>query len=589
MTSDVVLTAALRNNLLSLQKTQSAIDKTQISLSTGRKVNSALDGPQAFFASQALNNRASDLTRLLDGIGQSIQVIKAADNGVTALTSLVQQADSLASNAKDALAAGQAEAKVVGDQDLSGIDNIAALTGVAAGDTLTFFVTDENGDALNIGDYGNASGASSAITFAANQSIEEIIASINSIAAEATSGSGNADGAQVLEASLDEGGNLQIRTLNGGDFRVVFGTVLNTDGADLALASDLGFGNLARLVADGTANANANQVEFSALADVALRSYQLAYTDGSGNEQTALRSTLLSALHSTEDTATSLFQNIGNAATEDYQIGINGGTLEDIELFSGNGAATVTIQDFIDDINNNSNLNQFIEAEFDDATGVLSIRAISADVESIEIGVATGATLTANFGFGVNADLTAGNVANGEIETIRLASAAGELAQLESDYNRVRDQISELVTNGDTAYRGTNLLNGDNLLTNFNEDRSSSLTTNGQTFTADGLGLSAANFSRTSSVDETLSQTLSALESLRTFGSTLANDLAVIQTRETFTRGTISTLTEGADKLTIADQNEEGAKLLSLQTRQQLAVTALSLAAQSQQSILRLF
>ncbi len=83
MTSDVVLTAALRNNLLSLQNTQSVIDIAQNRLSTGRKVNSALDNPQSFFASQALNNRASDLTRLLDTIGQSIQVIKAADNGIT--------------------------------------------------------------------------------------------------------------------------------------------------------------------------------------------------------------------------------------------------------------------------------------------------------------------------------------------------------------------------------------------------------------------------------------------------------------------------------------------------------------------------
>ena len=78
MTSDVVLTAALRSNLLSLQNTQNNIDTAQFRLSTGRKVNSALDGPQAFFASQALNNRASDLTRLLDSIGQSIQTIQAA-------------------------------------------------------------------------------------------------------------------------------------------------------------------------------------------------------------------------------------------------------------------------------------------------------------------------------------------------------------------------------------------------------------------------------------------------------------------------------------------------------------------------------
>ena len=80
-----------------------------------------------------------------------------------------------------------------------------------------------------------------------------------------------------------------------------------------------------------------------------------------------------------------------------------------------------------------------------------------------------------------------------------------------------------------------------------------------------------------------------ALGLVRNFGSTLANDLSVIQARETFTKGIINTLTEGSDKLTVADQNEEGAKLLALQTRQSLGVTALSLASQSQQSILRLF
>ena len=76
---------------------------------------------------------------------------------------------------------------------------------------------------------------------------------------------------------------------------------------------------------------------------------------------------------------------------------------------------------------------------------------------------------------------------------------------------------------------------------------------------------------------------------MRSFGSTLANDLAVIQARQTFTSELVNTLTAGADALTVADQNEEGAKLLSLQTRQSLGVTSLSLASQSQQSILRLF
>ncbi len=590
MTSDVVLTAALRNNLLSLQNTQSLIDTTQFRLATGRKVSSALDGPQAFFASQALNNRASDLTRLLDGIGQSIQVIKAADNGVTALTTLVEQADSIAANAKDALASGQVEAKVVGNRDLRGIDDLTDLTGVtdAGTDVLTFSVTDENGVARNIGAYStaaNSATATSNVTIAGNLSSEELVAAINNIHLEATSASAIADGEQAFFAELDEGGNLSITALNGYNYRLQFATVAATDVADLALAADLGFGGIARTVADSSANANSNFVEFSAIADVALTSFAL-YDVTTTPDTLADGSDLLSNI--VDENGIALFANI-NAVADDYSIGVNGATAVPIELFSNNGAATVTIQDFVDDINNNTNLNTLIRAEFDTTTGQITIRAIDSSVESIEIGLATGSTATANFGFGVNANISTANAANGELESIRLSAAAGTLAQLESDYNRVRDQITELVTNGDTAYRGTNLLNGDDLLTNFNELRTSSLTSFGVTFTADGLGLGTANFARSATVDGALDDTLAALETIRSFGSTLANDLTIIQTRQAFTQSTINVLTEGADKLTIADQNEEGAKLLALQTRQQLGVTSLALASQSQQSILRLF
>ncbi len=85
-----------------------------------------------------------------------------------------------------------------------------------------------------------------------------------------------------------------------------------------------------------------------------------------------------------------------------------------------------------------------------------------------------------------------------------------------------------------------------------------------------------------------LSEVRDATNTLRTFSSSLANDLNVIKTREEFTKQTINTLQEGSDKLTIADPNEEGAKMLALQTRQQLAVSALSLASQAQQSVLSL-
>jgi len=84
MSSDIVLTSALRTNLLSLQNTQRLIDTTQERLATGLKVNSALDNPQNFFAAQSLNNRASDLGRLLDGISQSIRTIEEADQMIAA-------------------------------------------------------------------------------------------------------------------------------------------------------------------------------------------------------------------------------------------------------------------------------------------------------------------------------------------------------------------------------------------------------------------------------------------------------------------------------------------------------------------------
>lgn len=581
MTSDVVLTAALRNNLLSLQNTQSSIDITQFRLASGRKVSSALDGPQAYFAAQALNNRASDLTRLLDGIGQSIQVIKAADNGVTALTSLVEQADSIANSARDALAAGQVEAKLTGDKDLSGIDDIASLLGVANGDTLIFSITDEDGTAVNIGAYGGAAAATATVTLNTNDSIEQIVSEINDLSLQ-VNGAGNAVGDQAFEASLDEGGNLTIKTLNGGNFNINFVSAAGTDVANLALAQDLGFGDIARLLPD--AGVGTNNVEVSAIADVALRSFAL-YDNSVTPRELATRGDLITNLR-TETGAVNLFQNIGSA-NDEYIIGVNGGTSQDIALFQNGGA--ITIQEFIDQINSNSNLNELIQADFDDDTGQVVIRAVSSEVRSIEIGLQdNNETGTANFGFGVNADISA-TATDGERESIQLASAAADLAQYESDYNRVLDQITELVSNGDTGYRGTNLLNGDNLLTVFNEYRNSSLTTNGVTFTSDGLGLNEANFARSDSVDDALTETRAALEAIRTFGTTLASDLSVIQTRQTFTQNTINTLTEGADKLTIADQNEEGAKLLALQTRQQLGVTSLALASQSQQSILRLF
>ena len=99
--SDISLTASMRTNLLSLQNTQSLMDTTQERLSTGKKVNSAIDNPSSYYTAQNLTNRASDLESLLDSMGQGIQTIKAANEGIEAITSFVQQAKAVANTARD--------------------------------------------------------------------------------------------------------------------------------------------------------------------------------------------------------------------------------------------------------------------------------------------------------------------------------------------------------------------------------------------------------------------------------------------------------------------------------------------------------
>jgi flagellin len=94
--SGITLTASVRQNLLALQSTASLLAKTQNNLATGNKVNTALDNPTEFFTAQSLNNRAGDIANLLDGIGNGVQILQAANTGLTSLSDLVANAKSIA-------------------------------------------------------------------------------------------------------------------------------------------------------------------------------------------------------------------------------------------------------------------------------------------------------------------------------------------------------------------------------------------------------------------------------------------------------------------------------------------------------------
>ena len=100
--SDITLSTGIRQNLLSLQQTSADLTTTQEQLATGKKVNTAFDNPQSYFTSQSLTNRANDLSALLDQIGQAQQTLNAANDGLTGLTSLLEQALSTAQQAQQA-------------------------------------------------------------------------------------------------------------------------------------------------------------------------------------------------------------------------------------------------------------------------------------------------------------------------------------------------------------------------------------------------------------------------------------------------------------------------------------------------------
>ncbi|WP_428642263.1 flagellin [Roseibium sp.] len=96
---DIVLSSAVRDNLLSLKQTADLQSITQTRLATGLKVNTALDNPNSYFTAQSLNDRASDLANLLDNMGQAVQTIRAADKGITSITKLVESAKAIANQA----------------------------------------------------------------------------------------------------------------------------------------------------------------------------------------------------------------------------------------------------------------------------------------------------------------------------------------------------------------------------------------------------------------------------------------------------------------------------------------------------------
>src|SRR5687768_18593838 len=122
--SGIVLSSSVRQNLLSLQSTADLLSTTQSRLSTGKKVNTALDNPTNFFTAVSLDNRASDINNLLDGVSNGVQVLQAANTGISSLQKLVDSAKSVANQALQASVGYSAKSSIT----------TTAITGATASD-----------------------------------------------------------------------------------------------------------------------------------------------------------------------------------------------------------------------------------------------------------------------------------------------------------------------------------------------------------------------------------------------------------------------------------------------------------------------
>src|SRR5580692_10075977 len=242
-------------------------------------------------------------------------------------------------------------------------------------------------------------------------------------------------------------------------------------------------------------------------------------------------------------------------------------------------AASATLSQIEADINGTTGLgSNGVVTATDDGAGHLLLNA-----NEPPIGFTVGASAI-SAALGITTNSTTNNVAIGSSST---------RGTLQSNFNGLLTQINQLAA--DSGYNGINLLAGDNLTIDFNPTGTSALTITGVTFNSAGLGLSAVSGSAASSFQSdnqlatTVAQINAALATVQTQTETFGTNASTITTRQTFETALINTLQTGATNLVVADQNQESADLLTEQTQQQLEITALSIANQANQSVLKLF
>jgi flagellin len=607
MTSSITLSAGVRQNLLSLQDTAALLSTTQNRLATGKKVNSALDNPTNYFTSQGLSNRASDLNALLDTIGQAQQTLQAANTGLTSLTSLVQSAKSLATQAQQAAKGGVNYTNITGTVAIA-LDTTSSASSAGsvatAGTASTQATANLNAAGIGqlaIGDvvkFTLGAGATVTATFAAATATAtnsfSNAAGLISVLNTGTGTSGNFG--TTATAATDGAGGV---TLTSSDVTNNFTTAFTSaglTGTNLStVASSQGD---ALVISDGTHSNTFYRVAAGASAANGTYSTAANLVTAIASASNSIHSTITGTANGTTGITLTAANNVGVTVTGAIGAAVGFGTAEvknnvNSTLAGLTGTVSVGVGSDANDV-----------LTFGSGNGQIStLTGLNAALAAFNnITGSTNSTRHVNFAPTSSSNVTLGGTAS-IISALGLSGSVGTLTpaatvvtpnatrtSVQSQFNALLTQIDQLAK--DSSYNGVNLLFGDNLKVTFNEDGTSSLSINAVKFDSTGLGLTAVagtGFQDNNVINTTLTSVDAALTTLRAQASAFGSTLTTVQTRQDFTKHLINVLQTGSDTLVLADTNEEGANLLALQTRQSLSTTALSLANQSNQAVLKLF
>ena len=537
--SDIVLSASVRQNLLSLQSTADLLSTTQNRLATGKKVNTALDNPTNYFTAASLDNRAGDISNLLDGIGNGVQVLQAANTGITSLQKLVDSAKSVANQA------------------------LQATVGYSTKSSITATITGATADDLR----GSAPRTDTTATAGA-----AIYSASATVATTAT----------VLSALTDSTGGTTGTALGAGDTLTVNGKTITFASGTGALAGSgttytMGIGTT---VGDLTAAIDSLQ---GGGATSTFATGQITLHTGT-DADLSVTGTAVAKLGLSAAAANTATRGTGTAGALDglkLSFGAVGtGAATTITFGDGTGGTVKSLNDL------NSKLSADNLLATIDSAGKLTITTTN-DAASFSIGTVGGTAAGAGEAFENSSTGASASTGGAPVQD---AAALAVRANLVSQYNNILDQITS--TSQDSSFNGVNLLNGDQLKLTFNETGKSTLKIQGVTFNSAGLGLSSltagTDFLDNSSANTVISNLDKASSTLRTEASALGSNLSIVQIRQDFSKNLINVLQTGSSNLTLADTNEEAANSQALSTRQSIAVSALALANQSQQSVLQL-